>query len=147
LCFSSSVDYAANNMPPKFPHGLDCEIFAADLLFAAEKMAKLPYQREHVTPWMRTHPSLTKANLRGPGGGTENLRWTLDEAADLEFFRQLATSYGPGVGSANAGALLAFCLRRPDLVAINQKHTDLARLQNADQAALQSAPYRLLDVA
>lgn len=147
LFFSSDVDYVANNMPPKFPHGLDCEVFCADLLFAAEQTANLPYEREHVTPWMRTHPSLTKANLRGPGGGIENLRWTLDEAADLAFFRALEKTYGPGVCSARAGALLAFCLRRPDLVAINKKHADMARLQTADRAQLQSAASRLLDVA
>jgi len=147
LYFSAGVDYVANNMPPKFPHGLDCEVFSAELLYAASDTANTAVEREHVTPWMRTHPALCKANLRGPGAGLENFRWTLDEAGDLAFFRALAEAFGPNTHLASASELASFCLRRPDLTRINQTHIDQNRLENTDKASLQTAPSRLLDVA
>jgi spore coat polysaccharide biosynthesis protein SpsF (cytidylyltransferase family) len=147
LLTDSNVDYAANNLPPKFPHGLDCEAFAADLLYAAEEQAKAPYEREHVTPWIRTHPAISKANLCGPGGGLEELRWTLDQSEDLVFFQELAEAYGANAQTASAAELVAFCLRRPDISDMNQMHVDRARLQAIDRAPLQTAPSRLFAAA
>jgi len=147
LLQTSGVDYAANNFPPGFPHGLDCEAFPADLLHAANAAATRPYDREHVTPWIRTHPNLSRANLRGPAGGIEKLRWTLDQPEDLAFFRQFAELAGPDMATASAAELVSLCLRRPDLAAINQMHTDQLRLDALDQATLQTAPSRLFEAA
>ncbi len=141
------VDYACNNMPPRFPHGLDCDAFAASLLFEAERAASDPYEREHVTPWLRRHKRLSKACLRGPGGGLERLRWTLDYAADLDFLQACANAYGPEVETASAAELAALCLRRPDLPAINAAHIDEARLEDVTRAPLQTAPVSLADAA
>ena len=143
LLGTAEVDYACNNMPPRFPHGLDCDAFPAALLYEAEKCAHDPYEREHVTPWLRGHRRLSKACLRGPGGGIERLRWTLDHAADLEFFRACAKAYGEGAGFASAAELAALCLRRPDLVAINADVIDEARLRDEARAPLQTAPMAL----
>lgn len=147
LLFSSGVDYSCNNLPPKFPHGLDCEAFSADLLFAADENAKTSHEWEHVTPWIRNHPSLSRVNLLGPGGGLEQMRWTLDQPQDLEFFRALNEAFGENTCNARASELAAFCLRRPDLGQINQQYVDHARLQDTKRAGLQSAPSRLLEVA
>jgi len=147
LLHSSGVDYASNTMPPRFPHGLDCEAFSAELLFAAEQQAKTPFEREHVTPWFRNHPALNRVNLLGPGGGVEKLRWTLDLPEDLEFFRTLALEFSGDACTANAAELVAFCFRRPDISQINRTGIDEKRLQNIARANLQSAPSRLLDVA
>ncbi len=147
LLISSRVDYACNNMPPGFPHGLDCEAFGADLLFAAEDQAKKPFEREHVTPWFRTHPAVNRVNLLGPAGGVEKMRWTLDLPEDLEFFRALIAEFGENAETASAAELVAFCLRRPDISRINEGGIDKQRLQGSSRADLQSAPSRLLDVA
>lgn len=147
LLDSARVDYACNNMPPRFPHGLDCDVFSADLLYEAERCARDIYEREHVTPWLRRHRRLSKACLRGPGGGLERLRWTLDHAADLAFFRAAAKAMGDGAARASAAAYAALCLRRPDLLAINAAHVDEARLQDAARAPLQTAPVALSHAA
>ncbi len=138
-----NVDYACNNMPPRFPHGLDCDAFPAALLFEAERCAHDPYEREHVTPWLRRHRRLSKACLRGPGGGLERLRWTLDHASDLEFFRNTAEAFGKGAEHASAAQLAALCLRRPDLAAINADVIDQTRLNDETRAPLQTAPMAL----
>lgn len=49
-------DYVSNCHPKRtFPKGLDCEFFTFDALEVAHLNAKLPYQREHVTPYMYNH--------------------------------------------------------------------------------------------
>ncbi|WP_374385326.1 UDP-2,4-diacetamido-2,4,6-trideoxy-beta-L-altropyranose hydrolase [Dongia sp.] len=83
------ADYAANNMPRLFPHGLDCEAFTRDVLEQAASEATEGYDREHVTPWMRRSPDLRRVNVIGPGWPANQQRWTLDYPEDLTFFRQL----------------------------------------------------------
>ncbi len=143
----AGVDYACNNMPPLLPHGLDCDAFPAALLYEAERCARDPYEREHVTPWLRNHRRLSKACLRGPGGGLERLRWTLDHAADLAFFRACVDAFGSGAEQASAAQLVALCLRRPDLVEINAAMVDQARLVDNVSAPLQTAPMALSHAA
>lgn len=147
LLASVSGDYACNNMPPLFPHGLDCDAFPAALLFEAERCARDPYEREHVTPWLRRHRRLSKVNLRGPGGGLQRLRWTLDHAADLEFFNACVNAYGQGAEFASAAQLAALCLRRADLIKINAKVIDETRLGDTTSAPLQTAPVALSHAA
>jgi UDP-2,4-diacetamido-2,4,6-trideoxy-beta-L-altropyranose hydrolase len=83
------ADYAANNMPRLFPHGLDCEAFTRAALERAASEATDPYDREHVTPWLRRMPGLRRANLTGPGWPANQHRWTLDFPEDLDFFREI----------------------------------------------------------
>jgi len=59
----------------------------------------------------------------------------------------LNEAFGDETCNASASELAAFCLRRPDLVQINQQYVDHARLQDTKRAGLQSAPSRLLEVA
>ncbi|NJL50247.1 MAG: NTP transferase domain-containing protein [Blastochloris sp.] len=89
LLATKRADYAANNMPPGFPHGLDCEACTAATLKRANEAATTAYEREHVTPWMRTHQSVQRASLRGPGGDLVDQRWTLDYVEDLVFLDRL----------------------------------------------------------
>jgi spore coat polysaccharide biosynthesis protein SpsF len=81
------ADYACNNLPPSFPHGLDCEAFTRDALEWAWREGIAPEDREHVTPWLRRAPAIRRAALAGPGGDLIHLRWTLDFPEDYDFFR------------------------------------------------------------
>jgi glutamate-1-semialdehyde 2,1-aminomutase/spore coat polysaccharide biosynthesis protein SpsF len=83
------ADYACNNMPRSFPHGLDCEAFTAAALAACAATATEREQREHVTPWLRTHPAMKRVSLPGPGKLAADLRWTLDYPEDYAFFTRL----------------------------------------------------------
>lgn len=140
LFVETQADYAGNGLPPGFPHGLDAEVFSADLLFEADVQAQDPYEREHVTPWLKTRPQARRANLNGPGGGLETLRWTLDYPEDLAFFRAVFAEMGEHAASAGAAEIASLCLRRPDIVAINAMH---AGPRPAPSAAIQSAPVPL----
>lgn len=140
LFFQSGADYASNNMPARFPHGLDCEVFHARHLFEAQSRAGSAHEREHVTPWIRNREGFIKAGLAGPGGGVERLRWTLDRPEDLSFCRAVYAELGAAAAMADSAELAALCLRRPDIAAINAMWIDEARLEGDVQADIESAP-------
>ncbi len=86
---AAGTDYAANNLTVSFPHGLDCEAFTADALHRAAKSATAAYDREHVTPWLRRDPSISRASVSVNEEGLLDRRWTLDFEEDYSFFTAL----------------------------------------------------------
>jgi len=127
LVTEAGTDYACNNMPPSWPHGLDSEAFTIAALDRAGREASEPHQREHVTPWLRANPSLRKANLPGPGGWAAEQRWTIDFAEDLEFFRALFAELPPAPTMPTTDEILALLRARPDIAALNARHHNVSR--------------------
>jgi len=113
-----NADYACNNMPRTGPHGLDCEAFSFGALERAAQEANDAYSREHVTPWLRSHPQLIRANLPGEQAGTE-LRWTLDYPEDLAFFRALFTLLPPWPAIPTTPAVIRLLADHPEIADIN----------------------------
>lgn len=99
LLAANDIDYACNNEPFSFPHGLDCEAFTREALERAASLARLPYEREHVTPWLKTDPSIRRANLHGPGGDFVHWRWTIDCPEDLDFVRSVVNRLGDNISN------------------------------------------------
>lgn len=91
LCLRAAedADYAANNMPPSWPQGLDCEAFTLEALEEADEIASDPADRMQVTPWIRRNRAFRRVNLAGPGGALTEQRWMLDFPEDLAFLRAL----------------------------------------------------------
>ena len=115
----SDVDYAANNMPRTFPHGLDCEAFTRDALEEAGAKATERYDREHVTPFIRRAPSRERANLASGDPLLAQHRWTLDFPEDLAFFRAVYAA-SPGGKLNHMADVLAVLRAHPDIATINQ---------------------------
>lgn len=112
------ADYACNNEPFTFPHGLDCEAFTRDALDRAAARATQPYDREHVTPWLKSDASIRRAYLRGPGGERAQWRWTIDHPEDLCFFRAIAERLGEELSDWRK--VTALLERHPELHDINR---------------------------
>jgi len=112
------ADYAANNMPRLFPHGLDCEVFTRTALERAATATTEAYDREHVTPWLRRHPELKRANLVGPGWPANTHRWTLDYPEDFTFFEELFAC-GSAAELASLQGILSLLAAHPQLSSIN----------------------------
>jgi spore coat polysaccharide biosynthesis protein SpsF (cytidylyltransferase family) len=94
LCQSTGSVYASNIGQRTWPQGLDCEVFTAEALYRVQADATLPYEREHVTPYMRNHPELFKAaNLLCPIADIGLERWTLDTAYDYAFLQKIVMHY------------------------------------------------------
>lgn len=124
---SGRAAYAANNLTRGWPHGLDVEAFTRALLERAAREAKEPYQREHVTPWMRTASDVARENLAGPGGAVAELRVTLDFPEDLAFLRAVFEASPTPEGPASVADLVALLEGRADLLEINAAHGGKSR--------------------
>lgn len=121
------ADYACNNMPASWPHGLDCEAFKFAALDRSAHEATRPLEREHVTPWLRNNPNLKKANVAGPGGWVAEQRWTLDFPEDYEFFKAVFAALPVAPENATTDAILNLLRARPDIVALNAMHHNVSR--------------------
>ena len=128
LLTDGGLDYACNNMPPAFPLGLDCEAFTAAALAKAASVARDPYEREHVTPWLRVQPGIRRANLEGPRAGAAEMRWTLDYPEDLAFFRTLFAKLPPSRAIPGFREVMDILAAHPEITMINAGCHDAARL-------------------
>ncbi|MEQ8434719.1 MAG: hypothetical protein RIA71_10800 [Oceanicaulis sp.] len=139
LLTDTRADIATNAAPALFPDGLDCEAFDSGLLAGLSAGGG-----ERVIDEMEVR---RYANLRGPGGGLERLRWRLDHHADIEFARAVHGALGPAACTAGAAEIAGLCLRRPDITAINTAFIDEARLTGGERGAIQTRPVSLLRAA
>lgn len=114
------AEYASNNMPPSYPHGLDCEAFTYGLLTRAHNEAVTTEEREHVTPFIRNHPEVQKVTVQGPGGDVIHHRWTLDTAQDFAFMEAMFDRLPKGAEGWNWRVPLAIVQANPGLAALNQ---------------------------
>ena len=121
----TGADFATNNRPPSWPHGLDCEAFTFGWLERAWKESVEPIDREHVSPYMRRHPDVHFVNLKGPGGTLVDHRWTVDYPEDLDFARALFAELPPSPSIPGMAEMLAVLQDRPDISRLNQvRHRD-----------------------
>ncbi len=120
------ADYAANNMPPGFPHGLDCEAFTHEALMRAAEASSEMAQREHVTPWLRSAGGIRRVSLEGPGGDFARQRWTIDWPEDYLFLHTVFERLGPRRPPWREVAELV--AREPALLALNAARVDRNRL-------------------
>ncbi|TMQ21281.1 MAG: aminotransferase class III-fold pyridoxal phosphate-dependent enzyme [Candidatus Rokuibacteriota bacterium] len=133
---AGELDYASNTQPPTFPDGQDTEVFSAAALARAWREARLPSEREHVTPYIWKHPDRFRlANVRH-AEDLSRMRWTVDEAADLEFVRRVFARLGAD-RPFGMGEVLDLLRREPALLDINRSLTrndGYARSVRADGA-------------
>ena len=113
-----AADYATNNMPPSFPHGLDCESFTIQALTEAASTTKDPHDREHVSPWLRRTEHLKRVNLSSGNPALAAHRWTLDYPEDLQFFRAVVPLL-PKHRAARTQEILTVLNANPEISRIN----------------------------
>ncbi|MDA7512458.1 aminotransferase class III-fold pyridoxal phosphate-dependent enzyme [Verrucomicrobia bacterium] len=77
------VDYFSNINPPTFPDGMDIEVIKLSALQRAQRETKKPYDREHVTPYIRDSVKFTQGVFLNHED-LSNLRWTVDSEEDFE---------------------------------------------------------------
>lgn len=111
------LDYLSNTLERSYPRGLDAEVFTFAALERAHREARLPAEREHVTPYLYRHPE--RFQIRGVKSERDlsRHRWTLDTPEDWAFISALFEQLG--AGRFGTRAVLEFLERRPDLVALN----------------------------
>lgn len=85
--FLATPDCEYLSLGGSFPDGLDTEVIAAVTLRRAHADARLRSEREHVTPFVWKRPDVFRCTSVTFPDRLGHLRWTVDEARDLELVR------------------------------------------------------------
>jgi len=118
----NDCDYCCNTLPRTFPHGLDTEVFSFEALERAWKEAHTPYEREHVTPYIRENPNKFKRVNVENEMDFSYLRWTLDYPEDFEFITEIYKRLYPKKRIFYMDDVLNVVNNEPWLIKINQKY-------------------------
>ncbi|MDO8468829.1 MAG: glycosyltransferase family protein [Candidatus Peribacter sp.] len=114
----AKTDYVSNVLHRTYPKGLDAEAFSMQTLAKVWEQAKLPSEREHVTPFIYKNPSLFRIREVTQKTNHSALRWTVDEPRDLAFVRAVYGELGNGLfGQEEVLALLA---AHPEIQMLNE---------------------------
>ena len=90
----NNVDYASNAEPPTFPDGLDTEVFSFTALEMAHEQATKSFEREHVTPFIRTNGQFQRLNYTNKTD-LSGERWTVDDPADFVVIENVINHFAP----------------------------------------------------
>ena len=118
----SDLDYLSNcadGSQLSVPDGFDIEIFKLSTLKKANANAKLNYEREHVTPWMRSK----EANLSWKHYRHEPIRpyyrVTVDDPIDLKVVRKIQASLTPVTSDFGVDEVVEFLNTYPQVASLN----------------------------
>lgn len=129
-----SFDYATNAIQPTFPDGLDVEVMSFDCLEHAWREARLPSEREHVTPFIYAHPERFRIGHFRQENDQSRMRWTVDEPGDLEFTRAVYAALYPGNPYFAMPEILALLDANPELQELNSRHKRNEGLEKSRQS-------------
>lgn len=116
---TSGADYTTNAFPPTWPDGLDVEVMRTEILQLIFEEARLPSEREHVTPYIYKHPDRFRIENVKSARDLSALRWTVDEPADLAFVSEVYAALYPQNSSFDTMAILSLLEQRPELAKLN----------------------------
>ncbi len=117
---NGDLDYASNAMVRSYPDGLDTEVFSFSALERAWHEASKTSEREHVTPYLRSDKFRT-ANVENNSTSLyQHYRWTVDEAADLEFIRAVYRAF-PDKETFGMKDVLELIEKNPGLQKLNSE--------------------------
>lgn len=115
---SANVDYFSNIVPATYPDGLDIEVFSFNALEQAWQETKKPYDREHVTPYLRNSGKFSNAAMQH-NQDLSALRWTVDESADFSVVEKVFLYFHPR-RDFTWGEVLSLQLQQPEIFNVNQ---------------------------
>lgn len=115
----TGYDYLTNANPPSFPDGLDVEVMRLSALVEAHREAKLPSEREHVTPYLRAHPERFRLGNHAAEADHSGLRWTVDEEQDLQFVQAVYQHLYPVRPTFSTEDILGLLVSNPQLRSLN----------------------------
>jgi glutamate-1-semialdehyde 2,1-aminomutase len=87
-----NAEYYCNQEPFVFPDGMDVDVFTRNVLVRAQLEATSQYDREHVTPYIKSIAK--KASQAGSEQDFSHIRLTVDEPEDLLLARAIYSLAG-----------------------------------------------------
>jgi spore coat polysaccharide biosynthesis protein SpsF (cytidylyltransferase family) len=117
-----NVDYYANTypMPTQYPDGMDVEIFKFSTLKKTNKLARLPSQKEHVTPFMYESKKfkIKKKNIRKD---FSKYRFCIDYIDDFKLFKKILDNFKTKIYNLSMNDLIKFVLKNPSSISYQKK--------------------------
>ena len=114
----NNYDYISNRINPKYPDGLDVEIYSFKTLQMAEQNAKWSSERELVTTYITKNPKIFKIFSYENQEDLSGHRWTVDEQNDLEFVRKIYSIMKPKT-NFSMNEIIEILVKNPELLKIN----------------------------
>ncbi|MFQ5479864.1 MAG: cytidylyltransferase domain-containing protein [Thermodesulfobacteriota bacterium] len=112
-----AVDYMG--LDGSFPDGLDTEVFSVEALNRAFNEARLPSEREHVTPYIWKNKGAFNVMSLKHSEDLSHMRWTVDDAKDLEFVRKVFEGFACPLRIFYFEEVIKFLSQHTDLLKIN----------------------------
>lgn len=115
---TEKYDYCSNILERTYPKGLDTEVFSMETLKRMETEAASPYDREHVTTYIRNNPTIFRIKNVSQDRNFSSLRWTVDYPADLVFARAVFAELGNRIFDQEE--VLEVLRNHPEIAKINE---------------------------
>ena len=114
-----AYDYVSNSLEKTFPRGQDTEIFSFQALEKAFLSGISQEEREHVTPYLYTHPELFKLKNVFHHPSLGRMRWTVDTKEDFQLVRLILEHLYPSNPQFNMEDVLRLLEENPGWNSIN----------------------------
>ncbi len=114
---AGGFDYTSNVVRRSYPDGLDTEVMGFHCLETAWREAVLPSEREHVTPFIRSHRERYRFGDLAQAEDLSDRRWVVDDPADFAFISAIYEALYPANPAFTTADILALLERRPDIAA------------------------------
>lgn len=101
-----------------YPRGFDTEVFSFELLLDAHRRACMPYQREHVTPYIYENAKNVTHVMNNKD--YSGYRLTLDTLDDYNLIGKIYDDLYHGEHDFYMEEIISLLVTKPDLVMINQ---------------------------
>lgn len=122
LTHAGECDYASNVLQRTYPRGLDVEAFFWDTLLRMDRLAHSQPAREHVTLLPRSERAgLFLCRSVADDHNNADLRWTVDNEADLRLIRLVYQGLDLGAQNLPYSQVLAYVRSRPELMQVNRE--------------------------
>jgi len=105
----------------KYPQGLDAEIFPFKVLEKAFNEAVYQRDKEHVTPFIWTHPNRFNIGVLTSKIDYSGLRWVVDNQEDFDFIEKIYNALYPKNHKFRMEDVLKFLERNKEIQKINSK--------------------------
>ncbi len=112
-------DYVTNTLKRTYPRGMDVEIVSFKALKEAHFNAYDPFDREHVTPFIRNRPTQYRLHNIKYSSDLSRYRLTVDTSEDMELIRRIFESLYVENPEFTMKDILSKMAANPDWIKIN----------------------------
>lgn len=116
---ASHFDYVSNCVKRTYPRGLDVEVFSFDALEQAYRSATTKEEREHVTYYILTHPTLFNIGSMEQKEDLSSIRLTVDTEEDFLLVSKIIEGLAEKHPHFSLPEIIALLSKNPEWLSIN----------------------------